>query len=277
MKTKSQILSLLSLIFIANILTSCETTKAQDTKVPNKPSEVEVVEKPFLYFNEVGSTVGSRFNVPEGYTRVEPNEGSFGKYLQNLPLKPHGTVARHFDGTEKNNSSAYCAVVDLPLRGNPNHQCADAVMRLRAEYLFSEKRYNEIEFLYVSGHKSNYVSYLGGRTPTSNNLWSYMCVVFQSANTYSLNNQMKSKDKDNLEIGDVFIIGGFPGHVVIVVDKCVNKEGNVKFMLAQSYMPAQDIHVLVGDDSNGPWYDLDFGDYLFSAEYTFSKDQMKSF
>jgi hypothetical protein len=48
-------------------------------------------------------------------------------------------------------------------------------------------------------------------------------------------------------------------------------------MLAQSYMPAQDIQILVGDDGNSPWYDLHFGDYLHSAEYTFSKNQLKQF
>jgi hypothetical protein len=150
-------------------------------------------------------------------------------------------------------------------------------MRLRAEYLFSQKRYSEIEFLYVSGKKSNYLSYLGGKTPTADNLWSYMCGVFCYANTYSLNKQLKSKNTDDLQIGDVFIIGGFPGHTVIVVDKCVNDKGEVKFMLAQSYMPAQDIQILVGDDGQSPWYDLNFGEYLYSAEYTFSKNDLKTF
>jgi hypothetical protein len=57
----------------------------------------------------------------------------------------------------------------------------------------------------------------------------------------------------------------------------VDKDGNVKFMLAQSYMPAQDIQILVGDDGVSPWYDLNFGDYLYSAEWTFTKNQLKSF
>jgi hypothetical protein len=48
-------------------------------------------------------------------------------------------------------------------------------------------------------------------------------------------------------------------------------------MLAQSYMPAQDIQILVGDDEKSPWYDLNFGAYLYSAEYTFTKDQLKKF
>ena len=275
MKTEKLIVTVLSLILATSVLTSCTETKAQETdEVLNS---TESVEKPFSYFNESESRVKTRFNTREGYTRVESSEGSFGDYLQNLPLKSHGSQVRHFDGTLKYNTSAYCAVVDLPLKGNANHQCADAVMRLRAEYLFSQKRYSEIEFLYVSGKKSNYLSYLGGKTPTADNLWSYMCGVFCYANTYSLNKQLKSKNTDDLQIGDVFIIGGFPGHTVIVVDKCVNDKGEVKFMLAQSYMPAQDIQILVGDDGQSPWYDLNFGEYLYSAEYTFSKNDLKAF
>jgi len=275
MKTEKLIVTVLSLILATSVLTSCTETKAQETdEVLNS---TESVEKPFSYFNESESRVKTRFNTPEGYNRVESSECSFGDYLQNLPLKSHGSQVRHFDGTLKYNTSAYCAVVDLSLKGNANHQCADAVMRLRAEYLFSVKRYSEIEFLYVSGKKSNYLSYLGGKTPTADNLWSYMCGVFCYANTYSLNKQLKSKNTDDLQIGDVFIIGGFPGHTVIVVDKCVNDKGEVKFMLAQSYMPAQDIQILVGDDGQSPWYDLNFGEYLYSAEYTFSKNDLKTF
>ena len=57
----------------------------------------------------------------------------------------------------------------------------------------------------------------------------------------------------------------------------VNKNGEVKFMLAQSYMPAQDIQILVGDDRESPWYDLNFGEYLYSSEFTFNKSTLKSF
>jgi hypothetical protein len=49
-------------------------------------------------------------------------------------------------------------------------------------------------------------------------------------------------------------------------------------MLAQSYMPAQEIQILVNpNEYNNPWYDLDFGDYLYSSEYTFTKNQLKTF
>lgn len=36
---------------------------------------------------------------------------------------------------------------------------------------------------------------------------------------------------------------GSPGHVVMVVDTCKNMEGNVCFLLAQGFMPAQEFHI----------------------------------
>ena len=83
-----------------------------------------------------------------------------------------------------------------------------------------------------------------------------------------------------MRIGDVFIQGGFPGHAVMVVDMAVNgRTGEKLFLLIQSYMPAQEIHVLKNpsDSADGPWYELDFGETLRTPEWTFSKDDLKRF
>lgn len=40
-------------------------------------------------------------------------------------------------------------------------------------------------------------------------------------------------------VGDVFLKGGSPGHVVMVVDLCENEEGQKAFLPGQGYMPAQ--------------------------------------
>ena len=276
MKTIKLFIGSVLFLTILLVTTSCTETKAQkNSSIKEEVSDTIVKEKPIL--NENGTNVQSRFNTPEGFTRVELDSNSFGSFLQNLPLKPHGSQVLHYDGTLKLNVSAYLAVVDLPIGNRDLQQCADAVMRLRADYLFSQKRYDEIEFLFVSGRRSNYISYLGGKTPNSKNLWSYLENVFTYASTLSLDKQLKQKDVKDLNVGDVFIKGGSPGHAVIVIDKCFNKDGEVKFMLAQSFMPAQEIQVLSGDDGQSPWYNLNFGDYFNSAEYTFTKDQLKSF
>lgn len=258
---------------IHSLLSSCTQTNATNTEAKLTDS----IQKQASDFDTSGRTIRSRFNCPTGLTRASTTSNSWEAFLQNLPLKPHGTQVKHFDGTLKPNTAAYCAVIDLPFYGNPNYQCADAIMRLRAEYLFEQKKYSEIQFSFVNGTKYNYQTYLGQRAPTLSNLWTYLEKVFMYSSTLSLEKQLKTKPSSELQIGDVFVKGGSPGHAVLVVDRCSNEKGEVKFILAQSYMPAQDLQILVGDDGKTPWYDLNFGDYLQSAEWTFTKDQLKKF
>jgi hypothetical protein len=172
--------------------------------------------------------------------------------------------------------------VDLPIGKKDLHQCADAVMRLRADYLYSQARFKEISFRQASGRTLSYTIWLAGRTPNQTNLWTYLESVFNTANTTSLNQQLKLKAIETLEIGDVFVTGPprgqSYGHAIIVVDKCVDKEGKVKFMLAQSYMPAQEIQILDNPATPGcPWYDLGFGQTLDTPEWDFTPSQLKSF
>jgi hypothetical protein len=83
-----------------------------------------------------------------------------------------------------------------------------------------------------------------------------------------------------VRIGDVFIRGGFPGHAVIVVDAAENRRtGKRVILLAQGFMPAQDMHVLVNPSSPapGPWYEADFGDTLRTPHWTFRRNELRRF
>lgn len=57
--------------------------------------------------------------------------------------------------------------------------------------------------------------------------------------------------------GDFLVQGGSPGHAVIVLDEAINgKTGKRMLLIAQSYMPAQEIHILKNpfEPSISPWY-----------------------
>ena len=266
------------LLLTSSLLTSCSESAAQETLPVEKPTDDSTSISAFSFINEEGVLVKTRFNVPEGYKRIESAPNTWESFLQNLHLKEHGSQVKLYDGTLKSNTSTYLAVVDLSIGNRDLHQCADAIMRLRADYFNAQEKYSEIEFLFVSGKRSNYKTWLGTRPPNAKNYWAYLENVFNFASTLSLDKQLIHKEIDQLQIGDVFIKGGSPGHAVIVVDKCTNAKGEVKFMLAQSYMPAQETQILVNPaSSESPWYDLNFGEYLNSAEYTFTKDQLKRF
>lgn len=235
--------------------------------------------------------------LPTGYTRVPVGKGSFGEWLRYLPLKEQGSQVKLFSGDQKGNQLAHYAIVDLDVDACDLQQCADAVMRLRAEYFYFNKEYDKIHFNFVSGFNARYNKWREGyRIKVSGNKvnWvktdsehlsyasfrKYMLMVFSYASTLSLEKELvRVPDTKDIEIGDVFIKGGSPGHAILVLDVAADKDGNRIFIVGQSYMPAQEFHVLRNYNSIklNPWYPADFGEDLLTPEWTFKKGQLKRF
>lgn len=247
--------------------------------------------------NLSGKNLETRFLLPEGFQRAKADSNSFSAYLRKLPLKPDGSKVKYFNGEEKNSEGVYDAVVDLPIGKKDLHQCADAVMRLRAEYLYEQKQYDKIHFNFTNGWRCDYAEWMKGKrvavngnktswkqsaqpSNTEKDFWNYMEIIFSYAGSLSLSKEMKSVPVEDLQIGDVFILGGSPGHAVIVVDVAINPKTNQKiFMLAQSYMPAQETQILINpnDEKLSPWYSADFGETLITPEWKFDKSELKRF
>jgi Domain of unknown function (4846) len=210
--------------------------------------------------------------LPAGFERKAAGVNSFTAFLRDIPLKKDKTVLL-FDGRLKDNQSAQYAVLDISV-GNKNlQQCADAVMRLRAEFLFAQKRFNEIVFF-----DNERKAYKLNAPYTKEGFMSYLQQVFGMCGSASLSKQLKTvADLSLVEPGDVLIRGGFPGHAVIIKDVAVNKAGKKIYLLAQSYMPAQDIHVLKNpmNESFSPWYEVDDSDLIETPEYTFKKNELR--
>ena len=188
-----------------------------------------------------------------------------------MPLKKDKTVYL-FNGTQKQNQSAQFAVLDVSIGNTDLQQCADAVMRLRAEYLFATRQYTSIRFADNNGGIYQY-----HEPHNYNNLQVYLKRVFGMCGSASLAKQLNNKSFNDIESGDVFIKGGFPGHAVIVMDVAVNSTGKKIFLLAQSYMPAQDIHLLLNHSNHSlsPWYEVNDEAIIETPEYTFTRHQLK--
>ncbi|MBN1634260.1 MAG: DUF4846 domain-containing protein [Ignavibacteria bacterium] len=249
------------------------------------------------FINAQGSTVEKRFITPPDYERVNVIDNSYEKYLRQLPLKPHGSSVLFYNGKIKENKNIYDAVVDLKIGDKDLHQCADAIMRLRAEYLYGTSNYDKIHFKFTNGFRMDYSEWMKGKrivvkrdktywkqmlspSNTYNDFWNYMEIIFTYAGTYSLSNELIPVNIDNLKIGDIFIQGGFPGHAVIVVDMAINPKTNDKiFLLAQSYMPAQEIQILKNpnDENISPWYSVNFDKDLITPEWKFQKSDLTRF
>ncbi|MEC5145534.1 DUF4846 domain-containing protein [Chitinophaga sp. 212800010-3] len=232
--------------------------------------------------------------LPPGFKRVEQPAGSFGAWLRSRPLKKDNTVYL-YDGRLKRNQTAQYAVMDISVGKKDLQQCADAVIRLRAEYLYDSGAYDKIAFHATDGSLMDYRSWMQGyrfrlkgqhlakvkaATPCSNSACfaAYLETVFSWAGTLSLSRELLPvKDTRNITPGNVFIRGGAPGHAVTVVDVAQNAAGQRIFLLAQSYMPAQDIHVLKNPAAASPWYAAGFTGKMVTPEWVFDAGELAAF
>ncbi|WP_300598641.1 DUF4846 domain-containing protein [Niabella sp.] len=230
--------------------------------------------------------------LPPGYTRTPIPVTDFGVYLKQLKLKTNKTVFL-FNGAPKANQQAQYAVLDISVGNKDLQQCADALMRLRAEYLFSAKRFEQIRFYAGDGTWIAYAEWLKGTryklsgnrlvpvrsTPaaaTHASLLQYLEIVFSYCGTATLPASLYKKPIAGMQPGDVLLKPGAPGHAVIVMDMAQNSNGEKIYLLAQSYMPAQDIHILKNpsDNHHSPWYILNNNSVIQTPEWTFYKDQL---
>lgn len=210
--------------------------------------------------------------LPDGFERTPADTASFTAFLRNIRLKQSTTVYL-YNGQPKANQLAQYALLDIGVGKTDLQQCADAVMRLRAEYLFARGFYQQIIFRDNANTAYTFVPpYSRSRFDT------YLTRVFGMCGSASLSKQLMTVGHfADIAPGDVLIRGGFPGHAVIVMDVATNNAGKKIYLLAQSYMPAQDIHVLKNpaNENLSPWYEVNDDPVIHTPEYTFTQAELK--
>ncbi len=237
-------------------------------------------------------------DLPAGFERAEYKAGSFPDWLQNLPIAQGRKKVRLYNGELKRNQNAHAYIIDMDVGDEDLQQCADTVIRLYAEYLYSTEEYSKIAFHFTNGELIRYRTWMIGMRPTiagDKVTWKreapvdasysvfreYLNLIFCYAGTHSLEKELKPVvPADSMEVGDVFIHGGFPGHAMIVVDMAVNKKSGRKvFLLVQGYMPAQDAHVMRNKKNRflSPWFEVKTMQRLFTPEYNFTWFDLKRF
>lgn len=241
--------------------------------------------------------IADRFAAPDGFVRLEVEPGSFAEWLRHLPLAPAGTPVLLHDGREKADQSDAAAVVDIDIGGADLQQCADAIIRLRAEYLFSRGAFADIAFDFTSGDRYRFQSYTEGITPAvagSKVSWRqgrrngashasmrrWLDIVFTYAGTMSLSRELTPvASLSNAEIGDALILPGSPGHSVLIVDMATDAAtGRTAVLLAQGFMPAQSVHLLANLDEadSSPWFLLG-GEHVVASRWVFTSDRLRRF
>jgi hypothetical protein len=234
---------------------------------------------------------------PVGFERISVQSGSYGEWLRHLPLRPDASGVVLHDGRPVTDHGTVAAVIDIDVGRSDLQQCADAVMRLRAEYLFSRRMTDLIGFALFSGERYRFAAYVEGTTPAQAgerivwrhgrpqgdghaDLRRWLDIVFGFASTRSLARELRPVDRiAEAAIGDVFIQPGNPGHAVVIVDIAADGVGRRLALLAQSSMPARDMHLLRNtlDPQLGAWFPLVEGRPLSTPGRVFLPNELKRF
>ncbi|MBM3622999.1 MAG: hypothetical protein FJX20_20145 [Alphaproteobacteria bacterium] len=234
-----------------------------------------------------------RFAPPPGHLRIAPPDGAFAAWLRALPLRPVGAPILLHTGQPRGSQGGAAAIVDIDVGRADLQQCADAIIRLRAEYLRASGRQHALAFRFTNGERYAYADYLQGRRPVPRGAaitWisarvaddtraafrAWLDIVFTYAGTISLARELaRVSDPAAIEAGDVLIQPGSPGHAIIAVD-VAEREGRRVALFAQSFMPAQSVHVLRGPVA-GAWYPIARDATFDTPDWRFTTTDLKRF
>lgn len=245
---------------------------------------------PWLADRDVGALerLERRIPVPSGFTRVPLAAGSFGAWLRGLPLERAGTpvVSHRGEIILPPEHPNLAAVVAIDVGVQDLQQCADSVIRLHAEWAWSQGRRDQ-SYRAASGAEMPFARWAAGERVTvsgpagSKLTWApaaradsshrafraYLDSVFGWANTVALARDTAPIALADLRPGDFVVQPGGPGHAVLVLDLAIDADGRRVVLLGQGFMPAQSFQVLhpgkpdphrkPGDVGDGAWFRVD--------------------
>ena len=238
-------------------------------------------------------TLESTVAPPPGFARVSAPSGSFAAWLRGLPMKPEGAKVMLYSGAEKARQDVHSGVIDIDVGTRDLQQCADAVMRLHAEWLFAAARQGDIAFTVTEGGRVPFSRWAKGERPAPSgkswkafatrdasyqNFRKYMNFIYSYAGTASLEKELQSvelqrpRDRRRLHQGR---LSGARRARRGCRDQFATTSAK-RFLLIQSYMPAQDMHVLknMANGDGSPWYAVPTGE-LVTPEWTFAAGSLK--
>ena len=257
-----------------------------------KPAEVSVQiqepqESPCI--NPEGMTQETRILPPEGYKRIPAAGNSFLSFMRQQPLYENGSMIYSYDGKALSNANA-AAVYSLSVGSEGYQECADSIIRLWSEYLWSQGRKDALRFHLTNGSVCGYRSFSRGKrvlaagnhsvmiklAPASDDeqtFHDWLMTVMRYAGTLSLDKESVPVPVQEVHPGEFLCTGGSPGHAVLIADEAVNEDGKRCFLLAEGFMPAQSCHIIAGYNCDpNPWYTEEqlSADPVCVSTYTFS-------
>ena len=284
-----------TILFVATTgFSRADTEQATPSRIEDTPTSThhcrEALRKsyPFASSSNLARTLCGSFPAPPGYERVKTEEGSFADWLRQLPLRPAGTLPRYCSGELAGwTTRQAAAVIDMDLIGEIQ-DCATSVVRLWAEYLVNhgkeralsvkmnqKKSYSWSAFMrgcrpsYDRSTRKLTVSCGHGRPSASTararaaSIMKYVRRAMQYTNSATLARHLRRTTKTEAGPGTVILQpnpSGGTGHASIIADMALDASGNRLYIVANGFLPAQDMFIVGPDRSPAdrlPWCTLE--------------------
>lgn len=289
-QTQTKVIPISSLSPSSTLQSSQEPSSQEGDESAAQPT-------PYQRIDETGSTLATRINPPEGYTRVFAQDGSFTAFLRQYPLAESGAEVLLYNGETRQDAGA-AAVLNITLSDKNHEGPAGAMARLLSEYHYTAARYSAISFtlgaqfdfgferwsegklLSVDGNSVKWES--GGETGTSaENFTAYLNTLFRYISVDTLKKDLtliEDPDATPIQVGDIFIGEDANGKAVcaMVADLATNDvTGKQIMLLIEGGAPAQQAHVMEngGDEELSPWYDCSFELTLKTPDASYDIEQ----
>lgn len=246
-------------------------------------STASSLEPAHLIKNVSGNNLQTRFEPPQGFTRVE-KEG-FALYLSELELKTDGSFPVSIDNLTQSQLAAEAVFVWDNL--NKDERNSNTFIRMYLEYLFSQEKYADITIHFVSGFNFEFSKWMEGNRIKVNGStvkWEktapadsseesfqrYLKNLFAYVNTKSLDKDLKAAETP--QIGDVYTSNGG----MMIVDMA-QKDDQIVVILAKGNNPATEPYIIKNDTELSPWFAVSEGGMLYVAGDTLKFSDAKRF
>lgn len=212
---------------------------------------------------------------PAGYKRIPEAPVSFGNWLRKLPLKEaHSPVLDYRSRIFKaGTDSTVAAVINFDISGERMQQCMDILIRLRAEYLWRIRAFEQISFPLPGGYFLDWISWSRGNRPkfkgiqmmlqqtaspdtSRKNFIRYLHTVFAESHTQQFYHAYAQLAPEQVSGGDFIVKKGTKGHAVMIVDLARDSTGAMVALIGQGDTPACEFYLLNHSKKN-PWIPLD--------------------
>ncbi|MDI1475457.1 DUF4846 domain-containing protein [Polyangium sp. y55x31] len=261
--------------------TSAQGSGPSSPSSASPPAAAAFAQYPWLEGGAAGmpapvDTLEQRFPPPPGFTRVHLAPDGFGAFLRTLPLAAKGTPVKSYRGDEirADGHPNVAAVVAIDVGKADLQQCADAIVRLHAEWRWSHghrdqgyrtasgtklefQRYASGQRVRVDGNRIELVQSAKRAEATHALFRTWLDDVFGWTNTGALARDGERVALGALRPGDFFVLTGVPfGHTVLVLDMAKDAAGRRAVLLGQSFVPAQNVHVIRPEPASA-WFVID--------------------